>query len=99
MGKNIGKHRSKNVSGKYSQKVLDHAKKSATNALKISSKRIIQKTAEATGHLIDNKIAYRIAKVSQNSQQNNSKNNNQIPKERYISPEERQNIFDEIRLR
>ena len=30
MGKNIGKNRSKNLSGEYSQNVLDHAKKSAT---------------------------------------------------------------------
>ena len=41
MGINIGKNTSKNVSGKYSQKLLDHAKKSATDALKTSSKRII----------------------------------------------------------
>ena len=36
--KNIGKNLSKNVSGKHSQKLLDHAKQSATNALKLTSK-------------------------------------------------------------
>ena len=46
-------------------------KKSATDALKTSPKRVIQKTAEATGDLIDNKIADRITKVSKNSPQNN----------------------------
>ena len=56
MGKNIGKNISKNLSGKYSQKLLDHSKKSATDALKTSSKRVIQKTAEATGDLIGNKF-------------------------------------------
>ena len=40
MGKNIGKNISKILSGKYSQKLLDHAKQSATVALKTSSKRI-----------------------------------------------------------
>ena len=30
MGKNIGRNISKNLSGKYRQKLLDHAKKSAT---------------------------------------------------------------------
>ena len=40
---NIGK----NLSCKYSQKLLDHAKQSAADALRISSKRVIQKTAEA----------------------------------------------------
>ena len=38
MGKNIGKDISKNFSGKYSQKLLDHAKKSSTDAIKTSSK-------------------------------------------------------------
>ena len=41
-------------------------------ALKISSKRVNRKKAEATGDLIDNKIAYRTTKVSKNAQQNNS---------------------------
>ena len=34
IAENIGKNLSKNVSGKHSQKLLDHAKQSATNALK-----------------------------------------------------------------
>ena len=37
MGKNIDKNISKNLSGKYSQERLDHAKISATDALKTSS--------------------------------------------------------------
>ena len=41
MGKNIGKNISKNLSGKHSQNFLDHAKQSATDALKTSSKRAI----------------------------------------------------------
>ena len=35
---------------------------------KTASKRAIQKTAEATGNLIDNKIAYKITSVSKKSQ-------------------------------
>ena len=72
MGKNIGNNISKNAIGKYSQKLLDHANQSATDALKNTSKRVTQKTAEANGALIDNNTAKRITKVSQNSQQNNS---------------------------
>ena len=34
----IGKNISKNVSSKYSQKLLDHAKQSATGALKLLQK-------------------------------------------------------------
>ena len=51
---------SQNLSGKYSQKLIDHAKQSATNAFKFASKRAIQKTTEATGDLIGNKIANKI---------------------------------------
>ena len=49
MGINIGKSPSKSLSDKYSQKLLDHANKSATNAFKATSKKVIQKKAEATG--------------------------------------------------
>ena len=49
IGENVSKNRKKNLVGKYSQKLLDQAKQSATDTLKTSSKRIIQKTAEATG--------------------------------------------------
>ena len=79
MAKNIGKNISKSLSGKYSpgmltmrQKLLDHAKQSATDALKTSSKRVIQKTAEATGDLIGNKIANEITRFLKVLQQNNS---------------------------
>ena len=79
------------------QKLLDNGKKSATDALKTSSKRVIQKSAEPTGDLVANKIANKIRRISTNSQQNNSEtvtneNDKELPKERYISPEERQKI-------
>ena len=93
------------MNGRYSQKLLDHAKKSAADAFKTTSKRTIQKTAEATGHLIGNKIAEdgKSTKVSKNLQQNNSEtvtneNDKKIPKERYISPEKRQEFIDDLRL-
>ena len=44
----------KNLNNKYSQKRLESAKKSATDTIKTASKRVIQKTAEATGDLIGN---------------------------------------------
>ena len=42
MGKTIAKNISKNLSGKYSQKFLDHDKQSATDALKSTSKIVVQ---------------------------------------------------------
>ena len=44
----------KNLSNKYGQKLLD--KTSTADAIKTASKRAIQKTAEANGDLIGNKI-------------------------------------------
>ena len=58
--KNIGR----NLSNKYGQKLIDSAKKSTTDAIKTASKRTIQKTVEATGDWIRNKIANKITSVS-----------------------------------
>ena len=58
--KNMGK----SLSNKYGQRLIDSAKKSATDAIKIASKRAIQKPAETTGDLIGNKIANKITSVS-----------------------------------
>ena len=53
MSKNIGENISKNLSGKYSHKLIDYVKQSATDALiKTTSKITIQKTEEATAKLI-----------------------------------------------
>ena len=65
--KNIGMHATKvakNMSDKYSKKLLDGAKKSTADAIKTASKRVIQKTAEATGDLIGNKITDKITTIS-----------------------------------
>ena len=110
MGKNIGTNISKNLSGKYSprmlavrQKLFDHAKQFATDALKTSSKRVIKKAAEATGDLIGNKTANKITKLSKKSQQYNSEivtneHDKEILKEKCVSPEGWQEMIDELRL-
>ena len=103
MGKNINENISKKLSGKYSYKILDHAKKYATGVLKTKS--------EATGDLIGNRIAKAVAKsydskttkVSRNLKQNNSDTvtneyDQERPKEKYISSEERQQIIHELRI-
>ena len=43
MSKNIGKNICKILTSKHSQKVVDHAKQSTTDALKTAPKRAIQK--------------------------------------------------------
>ena len=89
----FAKNMSKNLSNKYSQKRIYSAKRFTTNGIKTASKREIQKTAEATGDLIGNKIAEKIINASKKSSNELHSEieeaNNEIPKERYISPEKR----------
>ena len=44
---NIGKNISKSLLAKYRKKLIDHAKKSATDTFKTASKRAIQMTADS----------------------------------------------------
>ena len=107
----FAKNMGQNLSNKYGQKLLDSTKKSTTDAIKTASKRALQKTVEAAGDLIGNKIADKITSVSKkpamelhSKELHNIDNNNETdveiatPKKRYISPEERQQIIDELRL-
>ena len=77
-------------------------KKSTTDAIKTAPKRAIKKTPEATGDLVDNKIADKITSVLKKSltrsQKSEANDELETPKERYISPEKRQEAIDELRL-
>ena len=89
----------RSMSNKYGKKLVDTAKTSATDAVKTASKRAIQKTAEVTGDLIGNKIADKITSVSKKKSNNNNYDVKLAThKKRYISPEERQQYIDELRL-
>ena len=96
----FAKNMGKNLSNKYGQVFLDGAKKATTDAINIASRTAIQKTAEATGDLIGNKIADETISVSKKLQKNETDKDikRTTPKKRYISPEERQQIIDEIKL-
>ena len=65
----------KNISNKYSQKLVDIAKRSATDAIKTASKRAIQKTAAAIGDLIGNKIADKLQAFQRSCNQKNLQGN------------------------
>ena len=78
--KNMSTHPTKvakNLSNKYSQKLLDSAKKSTTDAIKTALKRAIKKTEEATGDLTGNKIADKITSVS--TELHSKKSNKKLP--------------------
>ena len=99
--KNIGKR----LSNKYGQKLIDSAKKSTTDAIKTALKRAIQKTDEATANLIGNKIADKITSPPKEKTAMELHNNDETEdveidtlKKRYISPDERKQIIEELRL-
>ena len=87
---------------KYGKKSTDTAIKTAKDFATISGKKIVHKSAEAAGDLIGNKIADKItakpSKKSHNEEIQSNEVNNEIPKERYIFPKERQKIIAELRL-
>ena len=90
-----------NFNSKYGKKLTDTAIKTGKDFATIAGKKIVHKSAEATGDLISNKIADKItsaSKKSHNEEIQSNKVNNEIPKERYISPKERQKIIDELTL-
>ena len=92
----------RSMSNKYGKKLVYTAKQSATDAIKTASKRVIQETAEATGDLVGNKIADKITSVSKKSTKKLPTIDEDVEltthNKRYISPEERQQIIDELRL-
>ena len=97
----FAKNMGKSLSNKYGQKILDRAKKTTTDAIKTALKRAIQKTVEATGDLTGNKIADKITSVLKKPAKelhNNDEDAEISYKKRYISPEQRQQIIEELRL-
>ena len=80
----------RNVNDKYSKSLRNASKTFA----KTAGKEILKETAKATGDLIGNKIADKITAKPHNKDEVMTG----IPKERYISPKERQKIIDELKL-
>ena len=71
---------------KYGKKLIDTVTKTGTDAAKIASKRVVQKTAEATGDLITS--------IGKPKEKEKTKEIEEI----YIPPEKRQQIIDDLRL-
>ena len=81
----------RNFNDKYISKYLTDLSKTFA---KTAGKKILKETAKATGDLIGNKIADKITAKPHNKDEVI----NGIPKERYISPKERQKIIDELKF-
>ena len=77
-------------SDKYGKKLMDTATKTGMDVVKIASKRVVQKTAEATGDLIGNKIADKITSIGKPKEKEKAKEIEEV----YIPPVKRQIIND-----
>ena len=80
----------RNFNDKYGKSLRNASKKFA----KTAGKEILKETAKGTGDLIGNKIADKITAKPHNKDEVI----NGVPKEKYISPKERQKITDELKL-
>ena len=81
----------------YGKKLMDTATKTEIDAAKTTSKRVIQKTAEAKGDLIGNKIADKITSIGKLKEKEKPKEIKET-EEIYIQPEKRQQIIDDLGL-
>ena len=79
---------------RYGKKLLDTATKTGIDAAKSASKRVVPKTAEATGDLIGNKIAHKVASPGKSKEDDKTKKVEEI----YIPPEKRQQIINDLKL-
>ena len=63
---------------------------------KLNQKRVVQKTVEAAGDLIRNKMADKITSIGKSKEKQKEKTKK--IEEIYIPPEKRQQIIDNLRL-
>ena len=82
-------------SDKYSKSLMDKGIDVSKKFAKTAGKKILKETEKATAYLTGNKIANKITSASKKS---HDEINNEILKERYISPKDRQKIIDELKL-
>ena len=80
---------------KYGKEVIDTTKKQGSEFTKTAGKRIVQKSAEATGDLIGNKIAYKITSLGESK---NKEKETSEEEEIIIPPEKRQQIINDLKL-
>ena len=69
---------------------MDTATKTGIDAAKTALRRVVQKTAEATGDLIGNEIADKITSIGK-PKEKETKEREEI----YIPPEKRQQVIDD----
>ena len=85
------------TSSKYGKKRMDTTKKQGSESVKIAGKRIVQKSAEATGDLIGNKIADKITSLGKSNNKEKETETDES-EDIIIPPKKRQQIINDLRL-
>ena len=81
---------------KYGKKLIDNATKTVMGPAKTASKKVVQKTAEAPGDLIGNKIPDKITSLGKTKSDGKEKVKEE--QEIYLPSEKIQQIIDDLRL-
>ena len=79
---------------KYGKRLMDTVTKTGIDAAKTTSKGVVQKTAEATGDFIGNKIAGKITSLGKTENKEKEEERQEI----YIPPEKRQDIIYDLKF-
>ena len=88
----------KKMSNKYGKKILDKSMDAGKDFAKIASKKVLHKSAEATGEMIGNKIADRITISSRNKSQKEDDRIMEETQELIFSSEKREQIIRDLKL-
>ena len=79
---------------KYGKKLMDTATRTGIDAANTVSKRVVQKTTEASGDLTGNKTADKVTSIGKPKEKEKTKEIEGI----YIPPEKTQQIINDLRL-
>ena len=79
---------------KFGKKLIDPATQTGMDTAKTASKRVVQKTGEATGDLIEKKIADTITSIGKPKEKDKTKEIEEI----YVPLEKTQQIIDDLKL-
>ena len=80
------------------KKILDNSLSARKDFAKIAGKKVLTKSAEATGDLIGNKIADRITKSARNKEQKEDDRIMEEAQEIIIPTEKREQIISDLKL-
>ena len=90
----------KNFGDRYGKKLMDSATKTGKEFAKTAGKKVIHKSAEATGDLVGNKIADKIVSVGKprSKKEKDQDNVMEETQELMVPPEKRKQIINDLKL-